>query len=84
MKKMYEISPIGMNRDIKTSILLMLGGKDKRVPPEGGVQYYKALKHNGVDISLLYYPEDEHGLAASQETETDQFIRTFSYLENKL
>jgi len=84
MKKMYEISPIGMNRDIKTSILLMLGGKDRRVPPEAGVQYYKALKHNGVDISLLYYPEDEHGLAASQETETDQFIRTFSYLENKL
>ncbi len=84
LKKMYEISPIGMNRDIKTSILLMLGGKDKRVPPEAGVQYYKALKHQGVDISLLYYPEDEHGLAASPETETDQFIRMYAYLENKL
>ena len=84
IKKLYEASPIGMNRDIKTSILLMLGGKDRRVPPEGGVHYYKALKHAGVDITLLYYPEDEHSLASNQDTETDQFVRMFSYLDEKV
>jgi len=84
MKKMYEFSPIGMNKDIKTSILLMLGAKDRRVPHEAGIQYYKALKHKGVDITLLIYPEDEHSLAGNPETETDQFIRMFVYLNEKV
>lgn len=83
-KTFYDFSPICMNKDIKSSILLMVGAKDRRVPVGGAVHYYKTLKGKGVDIEFAYYPEDQHGLSGSPETDTDQFVKTYAFLEEKL
>lgn len=84
LKALYDLSPICMSKDIKASILLMVGGNDRRVPCAGAIQYYKSLKTKGIDVELMYYPQDEHGLSGSSETDTDQFVKTYAFIEEKL
>jgi len=82
-KTLYEYSPISMNKDIKSSVLLMLGAVDRRVPPGSGVNYYKILKSKGVDISMAWYPEDAHALASSSEVEFDNVVKIMAFIEEK-
>ena len=56
------MSPVAHVKNVKTPTLLMLGLKDRRVPPSGGLEYYQALKALGVETRLLCYPEDVHAL----------------------
>jgi len=82
-KVLFEHSPICMNKKIKASVLVMLGGSDKRVTPGAGVNYYKILKSNGVDVSLAWYPEEGHSLAGNPEVEFDNVVKIMAFLEEK-
>lgn len=84
LKEFYDVSPVCMNTDLKSSVLLMVGANDKRVPCGGSIQYYKMLKRKGVDVQLLTYPSDEHGLMGTADSEADQFIKTYWFIEDKL
>jgi len=84
LKSLYEFSPICMNKDIKSSVLVMAGANDRRVPCGGSIQYYKMLKRKGVDVQLLFYPSDAHGLSGTPDSEVDQFIKTYWFIEEKL
>jgi len=84
LKELYEASPVCMNKDIKSSILLIVGGNDRRVPCGGAIQYYKMMKRRGLDIEMAFYPNDEHGLSGTPETEIDQFIKTYWFIEEKV
>jgi len=83
-KKMYEASPLSMNKNIKTSILLMVGEKDKRVPLQPSLLYYRLLKSEGVDIQIALYPNDEHVLSGTPDSISDQFVRIFALIDEKL
>jgi len=85
IKKMYDMSPISMykGKEVKGSILLLLGEKDKRVHWGGGLQYYNMLKRKGADIKLLTYAEGEHSLAGVPEMEFDVLIQTANFLNEK-
>jgi len=84
LKELYEFSPVCMNKDIKSSILLVVGGNDRRVPCGGAIQYYKMMKRRGIDIEMAFYPNDEHGLSSSPEAEIDQFVKNYWFIEEKL
>lgn len=67
--KMKKSSPIEYIHNVKTPLLICLGGIDRRVPPSQGLQYYHTLKasYQKNQISLnnlkcLIFPEDRHPL----------------------
>ena len=45
--KMFDSSPISIIDNVKTPLLLMLGGKDRRVPWDQSFDYYHILKSRG-------------------------------------
>ncbi|KAG9332460.1 hypothetical protein JZ751_014558 [Albula glossodonta] len=70
---MFQVSPIAHASQIKTPVLLMLGGKDKRVSPHQGLELYRALKSRNSPIRLLWFAEDGHSLA-KVDTQADCFL----------
>jgi len=80
--KIWEASPsYVINKDIKAKILVQLGGNDRRVPPEGMIDYFRRLKKSGVDIECHLYPNENHGLASNIESEFDGTLKRILYLE---
>lgn len=86
VKRMYDMSPVSMYKDkeIKTSVLLMLGEKDKRVPWGSGLQYYNILRKKKADVRLLTYPEGDHSLVGVPEMEFDVVIQVINFINDQL
>uniref|UniRef100_A0A8C9WE30 acylaminoacyl-peptidase n=1 Tax=Scleropages formosus TaxID=113540 RepID=A0A8C9WE30_SCLFO len=72
---MLQSSPIVHASQIRSPVLLMLGGKDKRVCPHQGLELYRALKSRGSPVRLLWYSEDGHTLSRA-DTQADCFLNT--------
>ncbi|GAB4851013.1 hypothetical protein Ancab_030309 [Ancistrocladus abbreviatus] len=62
----YDKSPISYLRKVKTPTLLLLGAQDLRVPVSNGLQYARALKERGVEVKVIVFPEDSHGIDKPQ------------------
>ena len=56
-------SPMTYVANVTTPVLLLHGGSDTRVPPEQSVEFYKALKDLGKDVTFVRFPREGHGLA---------------------
>lgn len=80
---MLERSPIIHAPKMKSALLLMLGGRDRRVSPHQGLELYRALKSRGRDVRLLWFPEDGHSLSRV-DTQTDCFLNTVLWLQEHL
>ncbi|XP_059189205.1 S9 family peptidase [Centropristis striata] len=80
---MLEKSPITHAPQIKAPVLLMLGGRDRRVSPHQGLELYKALKSRASPVRLLWFPEDGHSLSRL-DTQTDCFLNTALWLYEHL
>uniref|UniRef100_A0A8C4IRD4 acylaminoacyl-peptidase n=1 Tax=Dicentrarchus labrax TaxID=13489 RepID=A0A8C4IRD4_DICLA len=80
---MLEKSPIRHAAQIKAPVLLMLGGRDKRVSPHQGLELYKALKSRALPVRLLWFPEDGHSLSRV-DTQVDCFLNTVLWLQQHL
>ncbi|XP_029291601.1 LOW QUALITY PROTEIN: acylamino-acid-releasing enzyme [Cottoperca gobio] len=76
---MLEKSPITHAAQIKAPVLLMLGGRDRRVSPHQGLELYKALKSRASPVRLLWFPEDGHSLSRV-DTQADCFLNTVLWL----
>ncbi|MFQ5742316.1 MAG: S9 family peptidase [Acidobacteriota bacterium] len=57
-----RLSPIRHVKNVTSSILIMHGARDARVPPQQGVEFYKALKDLGKDVTFVRYPRQGHGI----------------------
>ena len=55
-------SPITYASDVRSPVLLMHGASDTRVPQEQSVEFYRALKDLGKDVSFVRFPREGHGL----------------------
>ncbi len=75
----YAMSPIAHVRNVKTPLLVMLGLKDLRVPPEQGLDYYRTLRARGVEARCLTYPDSTHSLSDSVRTEADVWINVLQW-----
>ncbi|XP_048403237.1 acylamino-acid-releasing enzyme [Stegostoma tigrinum] len=73
LEAMLIKSPIIHASQVKSPMLIMLGEKDKRVPPTQGLEFYRALKSRGVSVRLLWYPDNNHSLS-KVDAEADGFM----------
>jgi len=61
--KAYEdVSAIYRMKKAKTPTFIYVGERDIEVPPTQSVEYWHALKDQGVETSLVIYPEEGHGI----------------------
>lgn len=72
-REMLKCSPIVNIDKIKTPLMLMLGGKDLRVPPSQGLQMKNALEGRGKTVRTLWYPDCSHPLS-DVPAEADAFV----------
>jgi acylaminoacyl-peptidase len=76
---MRAVSPIAHIAAVRTPVLMLLGAKDRRVPPSNGMSYAHALRERGVPVRVLLFPDDEHGLAKPR-TEMESFMNVLDWL----
>jgi dipeptidyl aminopeptidase/acylaminoacyl peptidase len=63
----WNASPLRYAKDVKTPTLVLHSDNDYRVPIEQGEQWYRALKHYGVNAELVIFPRENHNLTRTGE-----------------
>jgi dipeptidyl aminopeptidase/acylaminoacyl peptidase len=61
VEKYWEQSPLREAWKVSTPTLLLVGQNDERVPPPQSVEFYRALRANGVETELHMAPREGHG-----------------------
>ncbi len=61
-EKYRRHSPMTYAADVTSPVLLMHGGADTRVPPEQSVEFYRALRDLGKDVTFVRFPREGHGI----------------------
>ena len=64
---------------VKAPVLMLVGGKDRRVPPSQGISYYHTLKSQGVITKMLVFPEDVHAIDRPT-SEAEQWIAITDFI----
>jgi len=76
-------SPIINADKIETPLMLMIGGKDLRVPTSQGLEMRKALESRGVPVRTLWYPDCSHPLT-DVKSEADAFINIIRWFSDHI
>ncbi|NQW03774.1 MAG: S9 family peptidase [Acidobacteria bacterium] len=61
-----RLSPIRHVKNVTSKMLIMHGAADARVPTTQAVEFYKALKDLGKDVTFIRYPRQGHGIAETR------------------
>ncbi|XP_077371319.1 acylamino-acid-releasing enzyme isoform X2 [Festucalex cinctus] len=80
---MLEKSPIIHAAQIKAPVLLILGGRDRRVSPYQSLELYKVLKSRASPVRILWFAEDGHSLSRL-DTQAQCFLNTALWLHQHL
>lgn len=80
---MLEKSPIIHAAQIRAPVLLMLGGRDRRVSPHQGLELYRALKSRNTLVRLLWYSDEGHSLS-KVNTQSDCFFNIVLWFKEHL
>jgi len=83
LAKMRRQSPVAHVDAVKTPTILCLGGKDRRVPPSQGIEFYHLLKARGVDTKLLMFPDDTHAID-KPTSEFEHFVAISAFFKKAL
>jgi len=81
--EMLKRSPLVNVDKIKTPLMLMLGGKDIRVPTSQGLEMKKALEARNAPLRVLWYPECSHPIS-DVKSEADSFINIIKWFDEHL
>ncbi|HVW83461.1 MAG TPA: S9 family peptidase [Bryobacteraceae bacterium] len=63
----WNASPLKYAKNVKTPTLILHSDNDFRVPLEQGEQWFRALKHSGVNTELVIFPRENHNLTRTGE-----------------
>jgi len=63
----WNASPLKYAKNVKTPTLILHSDNDFRVPLEQGEQWFRALKHYGVNAELVIFPRENHNLTRTGE-----------------
>ena len=63
----WAASPLKYANKVKTPTLILHSDNDYRVPLEQGEQWFRALKHYGVNTELVIFPRENHNLTRTGE-----------------
>uniref|UniRef100_A0A8C1M9A2 acylaminoacyl-peptidase n=1 Tax=Cyprinus carpio TaxID=7962 RepID=A0A8C1M9A2_CYPCA len=80
---MLEKSPIIHAAQIRAPVLLMLGGRDRRVSAHQGLELYRALKSRSTPVRLLWYSDEGHSLS-KVNTQSDCFLNIVLWFKEHL
>ncbi|XP_067269773.1 S9 family peptidase isoform X3 [Pseudorasbora parva] len=83
LTSMLEKSPIIHAAQIRAPVLLMLGGRDRRVSPHQGLELYRALKSRNTPVRLLWYSDEGHSLS-KVNTQSDCFLNIVLWFKEHL
>ncbi|HUF46949.1 MAG TPA: S9 family peptidase [Vicinamibacterales bacterium] len=61
-----RLSPIRHVKNVTSTILIMHGANDARVPPTQAEEFYMALKDLGKDVTYVRYPRQGHGITETR------------------
>ena len=64
---------------VKAPVLMLVGAKDRRVPPSQGISYYHTLKSQDVVTKMLVFPEDVHAIDRPT-SEAEQWIAIADFI----
>ncbi|MDB5707697.1 MAG: peptidase [Sphingomonas bacterium] len=82
--KAYEdVSAIYFMKKAKTPTFIYVGERDIEVPPTQSIEYWHALKDQGVDTSLVIYPDEGHGIRGPANA-ADVTKRTVAWFDKYL
>jgi len=81
--RMRTCSPGIHVKNVRAPVLMLIGGKDRRVPQSQGISYYHSLKAKGISTRLLYFPEDVHAIDRPL-SEAEQWIAIADWLQTYL
>lgn len=83
-KKLYEEqSPLTYFPRVKTPTLIFHGEKDERVPLSQSQESYRSLRRLGVDVQMVVYPDQGHGLLVPSY-QIDKMKRELGWMEKYL
>ena len=80
MDMLWERSPIRFVHKVKTPLMLSHGDNDLLVNPAEIEQYFTALKDVGVEVLMLRYPREGHGMRETQHV-ADFLERSIAWYE---
>jgi dipeptidyl aminopeptidase/acylaminoacyl peptidase len=63
----WNASPLKYAKNVKTPTLILHSDNDYRVPLEQGEQWFRALKHYGVNAEFVIFPRENHNLTRTGE-----------------
>jgi dipeptidyl aminopeptidase/acylaminoacyl peptidase len=63
----WNSSPLQYAKNVKTPTLILHSDNDQRVPLEQGEQWFRALKHYGVNTEFVIFPRENHNLTRNGE-----------------
>jgi dipeptidyl aminopeptidase/acylaminoacyl peptidase len=63
----WNASPLKYAKNVKTPTLILHSDADFRVPIEQGEQWFRALKHYGVNAEIVFFPRENHNLTRTGE-----------------
>ncbi|MET0167423.1 MAG: S9 family peptidase [Vicinamibacterales bacterium] len=80
MDMLWERSPIRFVHRVTTPVMLSHGDNDLLVNPAEIEQYFTALKDAGVEVMMLRYPREGHGMRETQHV-ADFLERSIAWYE---
>jgi dipeptidyl aminopeptidase/acylaminoacyl peptidase len=63
----WDRSPLKYVKNVKTPTLVLHSDSDFRVPIEQGEQWFRALRHFGVEAEIVFFPRENHNLTRTGE-----------------
>ena len=75
-----ERSSVFAGPRLRTPSLISVGLRDRATPPGQAMEHFRALREQGVPAELLVYPEEGHGIRAT-EAAMDWIARLVLWLE---
>jgi len=63
METLVKVSPIHKIDEISAPLMIIQGDNDERVPLSESIQMYEKLKGKGLEVELMRFTDEGHGLA---------------------
>ncbi len=76
-------SPINQIDRIKAKVMLVVGGKDERVPPLQGQNMRNAMIKRGKEVEWIYQPNEGHGFYIEKNV-TDMYEKVIGFLDRSI
>ena len=70
INRAYAQSAMSVVRNVRAPSLVLLGSNDRRVVPCAGLRWAQAVKENGGDVDVHWYPDQGHAIAGPEIYET--------------